>query len=555
MSLLDFGGAAAYGTALQPMQMEQQGQQFGLEQGQRQAQVNALQGVDLNNPASIDAGITKLIHANSFDQANALMGLNATRTIYGSILPMVAQKLSGASPQQTSQPQTAQASPDANSPEFAQAHGDIMGQAQQAVQQLQQTPVADRPALAAQIKQKFVGMGVPEGAVDAELDDLSDAGLAKVSQHYQDHSQWMQGGGQTEPAPQSPTNYDWAMKAIQDPNLNNPFVQAALKRVGFDIEPYMARAQAVAQPFVNKAAELQYAPEIMTQTEAARHATGLAFAPAEIAMEAQKAGAVATAQEAAKAPYDFETVKGPNGQDVYVRKDFALGYAAAHGGVLGQSIAPAEQAFRTAQSGQAAEILKPDPQGLAQAKDTQANAERALSIIANMKFDPTTPFKVQAANALRAAGLGGDVDRYAADAAGYQAITTQALTSGAHNVFPARVTNTDLKLMHNVFPTLTTPNDQAAVAMGTQAAQAVRTQDWEDFKANYQGPHDSPDDIYKAWIKGPGGQSIFQSREWANIPIGGRPAFNPETDVKTIKGQKIGAWGIGTGHPVYFQVK
>jgi hypothetical protein len=88
-----------------------------------------------------------------------------------------------------------------------------------------------------------------------------------------------------------------------------------------------------------------------------------------------------------------------------------------------------------------------------------------------------------------------------------------------------------------------------------QAAQAYRTQQQEDFKANYSGDKSDPSAISRSWLSGPGGQSIFQSPIWSGVTIGGKPAFNPQTDIYTDKsGKKWGAWGTGSGHPVYFAI-
>lgn len=542
------------------------GQEAGLKLGQAKATVHALQGVDLNNPASIDAGIGNLVHANALDQANALQGLGATRQIFSSVLPAVSARLKQFG---DASPASAPAQPPQGDDHAAVVarQAEIMGQAQKAVSDLQALPLGARPAAAQAIREQFLAHGVPAAAIDGHLDDLSDAGLAATGKYFTDHAGWMSAGGLSAPGgvpePPHPTGYAWANDLMNDPLMNHPLVQATMKKFGFDMGGQMDRAERLIQPWNAAQATAAYAG----QTEEAKKAVDLAFSVPEALVAAKRAGAVASAEEAARSPFAFENVKGPNGQDVYVRKDYALSYAAQHGGVLGQGIAPAEQAFRTAQGGQTADLLKPDPAARNSASDAQASAQRALSIIRSIKFNLATPIKAQVAAALRTAGFA-DADKYASDIANYQAATTAALVQGAHSAFPSRITDRDIKLMHDVYPTLKTPNDQAAIAMGTQAAQALRTQQWEDFKANYSGPHESPQDVQKAWLAGPGGQSILQSSEWANIPIGGRAAFNPATDVKTIdpktqkvvaagtKGSvKVGAWGIGTGHPVYFVVQ
>lgn len=312
------------------------------------------------------------------------------------------------------------------------------------------------------------------------------------------------------------------------------------------------------------------------------------YTEANARREGAIAGAKASAEEGGRAPYHVVEVDMPDGTKMqgtmvpdasgHVRFQPLQAGAAAQGGGLGggasggsgaggtgvgfgRSQSPGAHTVAVDQAGQAVALLKPDPVLLNEAVDTEATAQRALAIIGSMRFDQTTPWKVQAANILRSmpgisnTAWGRNLDQYATSAAAFQAIATQALASGAHSAFPQRTTDRDIKLMKDVFPSLTTPNDQAALAMGTQAAQARRTQAWEEFKANYGGDRTDPNAVYRAWLSGPGGQSIFQSPVWARVSVGGRPAFNPATDIKIVKGHRVGAWGLGTGHPIYFPVQ
>ncbi len=547
----DAGASANPHGPLGVVESAYSGAEKGYELGQKAAVRSALQGVDLNDPASLDTAMGGLVRAGAGDQATALQGLGISRQLNKIVMPQLVKRMqeSSAAPDE---PQGGGSPLFGGNPNVESHYGDTMGQATKAVESLAALPLAERPAAAAQIRQQFIDRGVPAAAIDDHMTDLSDAGLAATAKFFGDHAAWMQspdGHAAGAPAPTHPTGWGWANSAMNDQLLNDPVVSGFLKAHGIDTGPTMERAERLIAPWNTEAASAAYAG----QKREAEKAVDLAFSVPEAIIAAKKAGMVASAEVAAKSPSEFVTVKGADGQEAYIRKDYAMGYAAAHGGVLGQGIAPAEQKFRTDQATQAAEILKPDPAARNAAADSQASSERALSIISHMKFDQATPVKAQIAAALRTAGFK-DADKYANDVAGYQQATTQALVQGAKSAFPSRVTDRDIKLMHDIYPTLKTPNDAAAVAMGTQAAQALRTQQWEDFKANYTGAHDSPGDIQKAWLAGPGGQSVLQSPLWANVNIGGRAAFNPKTDVKTVNGVKWGAWGLGTGHPVYFAV-
>lgn len=589
----------------------EQGQAFGLQQGQKQASINALQGLDLNDPDSVNSTIQKSIRSGALDQANALQNLTFTRTMRQQI-PAFQQELANAlsgGPAASSAPPTppsaapaAPADPNAGpggeqttapapDPVDAAAHAkQTYDLAKSATDSLLATPLDQRPAAFEQVKQQMLARGIPEAAIDSAGNDLSDTGLKSLSDYYgglSAHAAQSLAGQQPQgidgsaagaapaaPPPPHPTS-SWYMNLLNHPEMIAKM--DAMKAVGYDMTPLVTQATTLAAPEIAQQATEAHAQGIAGATEAGKAPYDTVTIPIngvphtmskadyQVAQRLGTPGfgvdlspqehAQQTAAGTLAGNPEIVTLQGPDGQPVYARKDSLLDYAKAHGGVIGQGLSPVDQADRINQVNQANDLLKPQPADLAQAKDNQANAERALSIIASHKFDQTTPYKVQVANALRSAGFDDKaVSQYANDAAGYQAITTQALASGAHNSFPGRTTNTDLKLMHSVYPTLATPNDQAATAMGTQAAQANRVQDWEDFKANYQGPR-NPQAIQRAWEAGPGGQSILQNREWAKIPIGGRPAFDPATDVKTVKGVKWGAWGIGTGHPVYFEIK
>lgn len=456
-------------------------------------------------------------------------------------------------------------------------------------------------------------------AVGQHLGDqnFSDESLDDLTGHYQGHGQNFTGvaAGNTSAPPADHPSNSWALRFMNNPALQLQL--GWLKSIGLDPGQIGENARALAAPeLAGQTATAVIAPHVAEAGQTAAAQVGPHTA--EVYLKAQidagyqtlevpqrgpdgqptgrmttmsraqflapqseggyggmasalspgeQAQATASGAAAGQAPAAIVTVKAQDGSETQMRQTrqpdgtYVLtdlhGDSAGSGGagpVLGHGPGIGAQHTMATQAAQAAEVLKPAPDVRNQAVDTEANSLRALSIIGAHRFDQTTPIKTQIANLLRTAGIP-DADHYASDMAGYRALTTQALTGGAHQAFPARTTDRDLKLMQDVFPSLTTPNDQASTAFGMQAAQAHRTQQWEDFKAAYTGDKSDPNAVYQAWLAGPGGQSIFQSPIWGRVTIGGRPAFNPATDIRTVNGKQVGAWGIGTGHPVFFAVR
>ena len=293
-------------NALQPVTTGQQGATFGLDLGQKLAQVHALQGLDINNPDSINATVSKLAKANAVELGAAVQNLGVARAFYGQVLPHIESMFGGDQGQPPAQPaQPATQSSDQQAPADPQAvaqakQQQIMGEASQAVAKLQATPLADRPAVADQIKQQFLDHGVPEPAVDEALSDLSDAGLAKTAAFYQQHQNFAaqqsgqpvgpqgtatspavgaldgmtapvgqeappaaQGGPQTAQAdtgqaqapataPDHPTGYAWADRLLNNPAMNDPMTLALAKKFGIDMEPILQRAQALEMPYITQ---------------------------------------------------------------------------------------------------------------------------------------------------------------------------------------------------------------------------------------------------------------------------------------------------------------
>lgn len=563
-------------------QSAQQGALAGYELGQRKAVRGALNSFDPNHPETTGAALDGLIKAGATDQASALAGLQfqrGLRTQLPSFFDRMSSSLGGQPAAQ------APAQPSAPQPD-PQHVVQTMGMATDAAKTLLATPLADRPAAFNQIKQQLVARGVPEAAVDEAGDDLSDAGLQKHLAYYQASAAHVAGqlpGGQPTDAsavPPHPTGYAWAKNLLNDPGLMAQM--EAMKGVGLDMTGLITQAQALQKPDIEQGALDAHQPARegqiaqAQQTALDQHVPGREAATAQAklpftppvegaqplyspgnpnpvawhmpdgAVQAinQVSEAKSAGEAAGKAPYEIHQITGPDGQPIYVTAAGAAARANAHSGLIGAGQSPAEKDFATAQAGQAAELLKPDITARNTALDTQTNADRALSFLQSNRLDKATPIRKEVADTFRALGVD---SKFANDAAAYQSVTNQELTMGAKSVFPQRVTNADLQLYKTVVPQLTTPNDAASVYFGIRHAQAARTQAYEDFKANYQGPH-TPGAVAQAWAAGPGGQSVFQDPVWRNIKIAGQPAVT----IKNVNGKDVGAFAIGTGHPVYF---
>lgn len=592
-------------NALQPYQVGQQSAAFGLEQGQKQASINALQGVNLDDPASVDAGIRASIRAANLEQASALLGLNAKRAVFSGLPSFLASfGSSGSEGQPAAAAPNALASapaPDAGAspvgPEQIAQHRQIMTEARGAVTQLQNTPAAQRAQVAEGIKQQFLNHGVPEPAVDSALSDLSDEGLAKTGQYYdgvlaasappQAADQGAPGGvAQPEvpgaPAmPPHPNGFSWASNLLQDPQklaLLNYY-----KAAGIDLTGVIDAAEKVAGPQIQAQADIAKAGPIAEAGKAAELKYAPALAGVDVAkqgalksQEAQYAGAIAAATAAGtaagQAPGKIQEINLPGGGSLQgtftpgadgtyvfhpVKAEGGAGGNAGSGGgggSPGQSQTPGQKAQQEHLAAQAAEFLKPDEKATTTANSSIAAAQRLLSLSDQISLNPATEFAGKVANVGRAVGWPG-ADKYATDVAAMESALKQGNLEALHQAFPARITNSDLQFGSHAYGGLSTPNDQVRFIAGMQLAAAQRQLDYENFKANYNGPKDNPQQIQQAWLRGEGGQSLFTMPTWTSVKLGGRPAFNPATDIKTVTEnghtERVARFGGNGSAPIY----
>jgi hypothetical protein len=254
----------------------------GYQLGQLKATRGALQGLDINDPASTGAAINSLVRAGSMDQATALMNLNFIRDIRSRV-PGIFDQLSHLGTTQTSQPPAPsdQAAPTMDQPASAdgtmtadhvQHIADTMSQGVDTLKSIRALPAEQRPAAFAAARDNFVQRGIPEPAIDAIGQDLSDAGLDAHIAYLGAHGDHfaMQAAGATPSQPPTtahPTGFEWAKQLETSPQMQLGI--AVLKTAGIDLSGLSDTAKALVMPEVQKAADAAYAGPIAEATTAA----------------------------------------------------------------------------------------------------------------------------------------------------------------------------------------------------------------------------------------------------------------------------------------------
>lgn len=569
MAFTDWIQAAEAPSQIAGQQIQNQQNAFGL--ALKQQAVNALQSYDVNNPDSLNTAIQGSVRAGALEQASALMGLNLARLKLAAYSDPSA--FAGFFPGAggTQQPQGDQSGPTAQ--QVATAAQPALQAAQDAVTNIKAASPDQRQAVWNAERQKLLAHNLPTEALDAvgqHLTDnnFSDETLDDLTNHYGQQAATLNqvAQGQTGTLATDHPADNWAVGYLNDPNR-----QAYAARMGLLFpeltQEINANARTAAAPFLAQQAEAQYAGQIeqaKTGPLAQRQyltteLTNIANLQTLPAVEAATARAKAIGALAGSIQtVDVNGVKTPfilnydqNNNPYFIPIGQGGGGPGGQPGPGVHGLSPAEETSQRAQGTQAAELLKPDNASLNAANNTAAAIDRGLAIARTMKFDPSTPWKVDMANLARAIpgidklpGFADSVNRYATAGQAFEAIANQALVSGAKASFPQRVTNTDLRLLKTVFPTLSTPNDQAQMALGVQGAQAWRDQQWEQFKANYQGDKSSPQAIEKAWQATPAAQSIYSAPVWQHVMIGGKPAVDPSM-ARMVNGHKVNLFAPG----------
>jgi hypothetical protein len=237
-----------------------------LEGVQRQQEVgglNALQGVDLGNPQSVNNAIGNLVKTNNLEKANALIGVQQTQTI----LPIANQALKDAL---ADKGQLQQPTDDAHAQVGSHA-AETLNMAVKDLNDIKALPSEQRLDAADALMQKYKERGIDPQAIAGITSDMSDQALDKniaqlstVAQHY---------GNVATGQPSDYTHQDqnlpqWAVDTLHNGKLNNPVVQGMFKKyLGIDIEPQLQRAAQLALPGISKAEEESHAQAIAGNTE------------------------------------------------------------------------------------------------------------------------------------------------------------------------------------------------------------------------------------------------------------------------------------------------
>lgn len=375
---IDVGATIPLAYGKDPQQSALAGQQISegaLDLNQRQSALSALRGVDLNDPNSIGNTVQGLVRAGALDQGSAISNLAWQRQLRADLpgfesrlvsalsgrgAPTGTSSLSGlnpstyvgaapqsppqAPPPQVQSPEPTDAGPhdqanvsqgpaptDTPAPpptpdELAHVQQTLL-MGKQAADSLLAMPLAQRPAAFAQIKQAAIARGVPEEAVDAAGQDLSDQGLQSLSTYYGAHAAHIgtllpggqqapagvspQGAGGA-PAPAQPTAVAGGPQAVAQPE---PTQEASADAGDGQPQPQPQAPQLPSHPSTQWATNLLSNPAIIAEIARYKAAgfdmsgileTAKAVAQPEIAKEAEEAhaGGIAAAQEGAKAGFD-----------------------------------------------------------------------------------------------------------------------------------------------------------------------------------------------------------------------------------------------------------
>ncbi len=536
------------------------GAEEGYKLGQQRALIHALQGVDLNSPQSVDAGIGGLVRANAGEQANALQNLSFTRYLRSKV-PEVLDQIGKLGSESSSAP--APSAPDHAVETFSMA--------QDAANKLLATPQAERPAAFASIKQDMLKRGIPEPAIDAAGQDLTDGGLQSLSQHYGEllaHAQHQVSGAEGEaPAVTPHVSNGWAANLMGDPGLQGNI--SFLKGQGLDFSPLIESARALVAPTVAKQAEIAAAPTLAGIDVAKAVATAGGTEPIDVKRAVEtKAGtipydvALARAQADIGAAHDLVQIPEvdpatgqPTGRVTTYRKDTALS-AGDKGKPVGTAQSPAE-ALGKGQDAQvfmnkyAAEANQPAIQADKSARDQSLAAAHMAQTLNPSNL---TPWLAKNANTLN--GLGIKIAaKDANNLSTYQTLVAQNLKNGIQ-VFPRNMG--EFHAIQNAVADAKSPGDAAALALTETAAirdaGAQQKQFRLDWAAQNPGKY-SERDFQTAWAQQPGAnQSVFASPLFRDLKINGKPAVTiyprPYKD-----GHVYGVFMPGTPQKTPFLVK
>lgn len=546
------------------------GAEEGYKLGQQRATVHALQGVNLNDPQSVDAGIGNLVRANAGEQANALQNLSFTRMLRQQI-PELMQSLTGQQDQSSAAPAAASGQPSADPAHVI----DTWTTAKQAADSLAALPEDQRPAAFAKVKADMLARGIPEAAIDSAGQHLTGDGPQQLSDYYGGliaHAQHGMSGGEGE-APQVPAAHPsstWYQNAVENPRI--PLAVGMLKSAGMDLSPYLDTAKSLAMPGIQKAADIAAAGPIAQATATANKGVEIAGAGPLAAIDVQKA----VATKAGTLPYEIAQRKAeadiaaahdtieipeigtdgqPTGRTNMYRKDAAL-KAAAGGKPIGAKPSPNEQAGRDADAhlfmtNYASDANQHAIQSDLTARDT---AVAAAKMAQSPDINPSnlTDWAARNANALSAFGID---KKQANNLATYKNLVDQNLKNGI-SVFPRN--EVEFHAIANGVANAKMPGDAAALALTETAALRDASAQYKQFRISYAADHPtafSERAFQTAWSQQPqANQSIFASPVFQGLKFNGKPAVaimqQPYTD-----GHVYGVFMPGTPQKTVFKVR
>lgn len=230
----------------------------GYQMGQQEQQARALQGVNLDDPDSLNAGMNGLIKGGAIDQAGALQNLAFTRNIrngFSGYMGALAQAMGGqpAAGASSAAP-TSPAAPQQPDPMHQQA-ADLNNKIADAFDSLASIKDPDeRQARADDLAHQFVNAGVPAEAIGQHMGNINDTQhlMDMAAQHRQlaQNATSLQTGGQVQPvqptANQTPSTFSWARNLLNSPQGLSAI--SYLKMGGLDMTPLLEGAKTMAAP-------------------------------------------------------------------------------------------------------------------------------------------------------------------------------------------------------------------------------------------------------------------------------------------------------------------
>lgn len=547
----------------------------GAQAGQTLRGISALQGIDINNPDSLNKGIGNLVRAGAADQASALMGLQINRGIYGGLPSFMAKAMnpngtpasapaSVAAGQPVPTDGSGQAATDPTSALHAQIATDARAYAAASPQ--------DQATMKPQLEDKYTQLGIAKPDIDAALQTVSTPeGAAQFAAMHDTHAQ-MHASGQADPAaiqsaipaglqPPSPGDgidpYTWAKAYLSHPELSN--YEAMVKsRFGLDLG-YTARAQAIMGPEFAQEADVRNA-QAKAQQE---HLGALSTLPQELGQKADLTPPVAGASPtydvngnhigwhmpdgslqaiqsaaqsqsggtaAGKAPYEKVELPTQSGAPkVVTGSQFAAqGATAGPQGSVAQGPTPGAVAYQQGDAKNLTDFIGQIPGRDVNSNKIIANGQQVAALADQIKTGRFTGTAADIARVLP----GHDAAAYAANAGQLAQALSGSFAQTLNGLAMPRL-SIEAKSVLGAIPTSSSPQDQIKLYGAMMAATGEYVQAHDRFMAKYaqdaQAKGETPGLTggEVAWNAGPGHAPIMANPEFQKLQVGGKPASVP----------------------------